>query len=277
MVTLILGDALEALKTLPSESVDMCLTSPPYWKLKDYKVPGQMGREPTLAEYLANLFAVFEEVKRVLKPHGTLWLNMGDTYAGDGDGLPKKCLFLVPARLAIMLTDTGGWILRNRNVWHKPNPVPGSVTDRFTVDYEDVLFFSKSKDYFFNQQKEPAVSTDLGGRQKSQNLAKWKPNGFRNKRTVWNKVKPGPYGFGHPAPFPEALAEIPILAGSNPGGVILDPFVGAGTTAIVSERLERHCVGIDLSLPYLQAALERLRADREKRGLAAPASPEPAR
>ena len=185
---IICGDCLDELKKIPDESVDMVMTSPPYWALRDYGVEGQLGLEPTFQEYINRLCDIFDEVKRVLKKEGTCWVNMGDTYANSGGlsnsapdragGKPKgtrgtqpsaiakggyerpdsgtisKCLLQIPSRFAIEMTNRG-WILRNSIVWWKPNCMPSSVKDRFTVDYEMLFFFTKSKKYYFETQYEP--------------------------------------------------------------------------------------------------------------------------
>jgi len=172
-IELIQGDCLEKMKELPDESVDMVMTSPPYWALRDYGVDGQLGLEPTFQEYINKLCDIFDEVKRVLKKEGTCWVNMGDTYSGgvnnndkkkvDGAktikpikamGVQDKCLLQIPSRFAIEMCNRG-WILRNEIIWHKPNCMPSSVRDRFTVDFEKIFFFTKSKKYYFETQYEP--------------------------------------------------------------------------------------------------------------------------
>ncbi len=169
------GDALEVLKTLPDESIDCLMTSPPYWALRDYGIVGQLGLEPTIEEYVKKLCDIFDEVKRVLKKTGTCWVNLGDTYGGTGpkndyispkykkgldngfkrpnSKLMPKSLCMVPFRFAIEMGNRG-WILRNNIIWHKPNAMPSSVDDRFTVDFEYLFFFSKSKKYYFEKQYE---------------------------------------------------------------------------------------------------------------------------
>lgn len=181
--TIIQGDSLDVLKTLPSESVDCVITSPPYWALRDYGMAGQLGLEPTFQEYITKLCDIFDEVKRVLKKEGTCWVNLGDTYSGNKEGktdkkvsqylkdtskgiskkatITEKCLCQIPSRFAIEMTNRG-WILRNEVIWHKPNCMPSSVDDRFTVDFEKVFLFVKSKKYHFEQQLEEAV-WDLDG------------------------------------------------------------------------------------------------------------------
>ena len=183
------GNSLDVLKTLPDESVDMCITSPPYWGLRDYGVYGQLGLESTFQEYITKLCQIFDEVKRALKPEGSCWVNLGDTYASGGGasrhkgytdpkypngrngsfdepatnpqiGATDKCLCQIPSRFAIAMTDRG-WILRNEIIWYKPNCMPSSVDDRFTVDFEKIFFFVKNKKYYFEQQFEPHESFDI--------------------------------------------------------------------------------------------------------------------
>lgn len=184
---IICGDALHVLKTIPDESVDCVVTSPPYWALRDYGVRGQLGLEPSFHDYVRKLCDVFDEIRRVLKTEGTLWVNLGDTYytksgsnfeqsplmASDyvtragleranelrGRGLlPEKCLVQIPSRFAIEMVSRG-WILRNEIIWWKPNCIPSSVGDRFTTDFEKVFFFVKSRRYWFESQHEPYAGT----------------------------------------------------------------------------------------------------------------------
>lgn len=270
---IITGDCLEALKTLPNESIDCAITSPPYWALRDYGVVGQLGLEPTFQEYITKLCDIFDEVKRVLKKEGTCWVNIGDTYSGSGVGqkdtgkasyeendfrkeptktfLPDKSLCNIPARFSIEM-QSRGWILRNKIIWHKPNCMPSSAEDRFTVDFEEVFFFVKSKKYYFEQQLEKMVSFDtssprgskgvLGevnsGRRVSKKvedsvkffgegsdnpgngvygstLGGITPNmemGLKNKRAVW-RINTKGYSEAHFATYPEALVEPMIKAG----------------------------------------------------------------
>jgi site-specific DNA-methyltransferase (adenine-specific) len=137
------GDALNVLRHLPSESVCACVTSPPYWLVRDYEVTGQNGLEPTPQDYVERLCGVFDEVRRVLRPDGTCWVVLGDRYFKSGDGGAEKSLALIPSRFAIAMADRG-WTLRNKIIWHKPNAIPTSVKDRFTIDYEFLFFFAKT-------------------------------------------------------------------------------------------------------------------------------------
>jgi len=370
------GDSLEVLKTLPDESINMVITSPPYWALRDYGVDGQLGLEPTFEEYITKLCNIFDEVKRVLKKDGTCWVNMGDTYNSGGNyrkdgssgrgykynrteygrcqvdkkkqGLPDKCLCQIPSRFAIEMTNRG-WILRNEIIWHKPNCMPSSVKDRFTVDFEKIFFFVKSKKYWFEQQLEPHKECSIKARnsklnQTNNNGAKMSavnvqmgdekrghrfiPEQGRNKRSVWT-ITTKPYKEAHFAVYPPELIETPIKAGcpryvckkcgkarektykqikhkpieiyngqakkdyqnakaQNPSdtkrrvlesmrtenkvigltdcgcnagfepGVVLDPFIGSGTTAVVAKSLGRNYIGIELNPDYIKLAEQRL-------------------
>lgn len=298
------GDALEILKTLDSESVDCIVTSPPYWALRDYGAPGQLGIESDFRDYIDKLCTVFDELRRVLKRTGTCWLNLGDTYNGyrkhcslaginpafnrlrpsrsgtqmptkkTSRGLPSKCLMQIPSRVAIALCARG-WILRNEIIWHKPNCMPSSVTDRFTMDYEKIFFLTKSTRYYFNQRAvlEPLapssmarLSTNVAGQRGSYRAHGGRTHPMkavategnkRNKRCVWT-VAPASFRGPHFATFPQKLIEIPILAGCPEGGVVLDPFCGSGTTGIVAKQLSRIFVGIDLNASYLELARRRI-------------------
>lgn len=263
------GDALTIMRTLPDASIHMAITSPPYWNLRDYNVTGQLGLEPSYDEYIGKLCSVFDEVKRVLRPDGTCWVNLGDSYSGSSGGppskrsakvqrfgcrlpatpltdIPRKSLCLIPSRFAIEMVRRG-WILRNTICWHKPNVIPESVQDRFTIDFEYLFFFVKSPRYAFTQQFEPA--TDRGTRRRGIYV--------RNKRCVWS-IPTRPFAGNHFATFPEALLEAPIQAGCPVGGLVLDPFFGSGTTALVAERLGRQWIGIELNPAYVAMAKKRL-------------------
>jgi len=298
---IIQGDALKILKTFPGESIDMVMTSPPYWALRDYGMAGQLGLEPTFQEYINKLCDIFDEVKRVLKKEGTCWVVIGDTYGGSGKGaggkskkqlsnkgsyfkkskeswnfskVPiteqdvSKSLCQIPSRFAIEMANRG-WILRNEIIWHKPNCMPSSVKDRFTVDFEKIFFFVKNKKYYFETQYDEATSTDnftrdrdntrlnnTPGRTKMGGL---KTNHYikRNKRCVWEITTKG-YSEAHFAVYPEKLCEIPIKAGCPPKGIVLDPFFGSGTTGLVAQNLGRNWIGIELNKDYIKIANKRL-------------------
>ena len=297
------GDALSTLKTLPNESVDMVMTSPPYWALRDYGVEGQLGLESTFQEYINKLCDIFDEVKRVLKKEGTCWVNMGDTYNSGGNyrsqqdgqeegvishkhykntgfvktdkklqGLKDKCLLQIPSRFAIEMTNRG-WILRNELIWHKPNCMPSSAKDRFTVDFEKIFFFSKNKKYWFETQHEDTgrkykrtISINdkkvfggdgYAGKGKANREGRIIETCGRNKRCVW-KITTKPFKEAHFAVYPPELCETPIKAGCPQGGIVLDPFFGAGTTGVVAKKLGRDYIGIELNPEYIKIAEKRL-------------------
>lgn len=265
------GDALETLRTFPDKCIDMAITSPPYYGLRDYGVDGQIGMESTFQEYITKLCDIFDEVKRVLKDDGTCWVNIGDTYDGNKRGiddsklseaaiqsceglikktqLQNKCLLQIPARFAIEMTNRG-WILRNEIIWCKPNVMPSSVKDRFSVDYEKLFFFSKSPKYIFEQQKEPVKTNDINPPRGSKDL-------MRNMRCVWN-INTQPFKGHHFATFPEKLVETPIKAGTKKGGIVLDIFMGSGTTGVVAKKLGRNYIGIELNEKYVEMAERRI-------------------
>ena len=297
------GDALKKLKELPDQFVNMCMTSPPYWALRDYGVKGQLGLEPTFDEYINKLCNIFDEVKRVLRDDGTCWVNLGDTYFGSGKcagvdntprtikgKLPDKTLTMIPMRFAIEMVNRG-WILRNTIIWHKRSCMPSSVKDRFTVDFEYLFFFSKKKNYYFETQYEgysKATRDDSRfnpGSKKNHTYdrkTEHQPNelkikaqrgGFkqgnekgRNKRTVWT-INPKPFKDSHFAVYPEELCETPIKAGCSKGGIVLDPFFGAGTTGVVALKQSKKFIGIELNPEYIEIAKARLKPYLEQRKL----------
>ena len=268
-------------------SVQMCVTSPPYFGLRDYGVEGQLGLEPTPAEYIANMVEVFRSVRNVLKDDGTLWLNIGDSYAanrsyqvpstkggakhGDSqsvggkgatvpDGMKAKDLIGIPWMLAFALR-ADGWYLRQDIIWSKPNPMPESVRDRCTKAHEYIFLLSKSERYFYDHEaiQEPA---DPANFRESRGIRRT-PDGqadqsgfrcgrkypMRNKRDVWS-IAVKPYKGAHFATFPPALVEPCILAGSRPGDTVLDPFMGSGTTAAVALQQGRQYLGCELNPEY---------------------------
>lgn len=258
------GDTKELIRSLPANTFQCAITSPPYWGVRDYGIPEQIGAEPDLNDYLNKLVSIFSEVRRVLRPDGTFWLNIGNTYTSGGRkwrqedeknkgramsyrpptpvGLKKKDLIGVAWMLALACQEEG-WYLRNDIIWYKPNCQPESVKDRFTVAHEYLFLFSKSQDYFFNQEaiKEPTTNG----------------NGLKNKRTVWS-INTEPCQEAHFAVFPRALIRPCILAATNPGDLVLDPFFGTGTVGMVSAELDRECVGIELKQDYIRIAEKRL-------------------
>lgn len=345
------GDCLDVLRTLPENSVHCCVTSPPYWGLRDYgtatwdggdpacdhavgrfttpasekqtsnngsgnlqardtcrkcgarRIDQQLGLEPTPEAYVDRMVAVFRDVRRVLREDGTCWLNLGDSYAGSGRGnnpngkqgtnkgtqfdpdnsgfvpasLKPKDLVGIPWRVAFAL-QADGWWLRQDIIWHKPNPMPESVTDRCTKAHEYVFLLTKSARYFYDAQavsepnsenshvtrKDNALSPIRGEYLQQPNNggqtglgAKDYTTGGRNRRSVWT-ITTKPYSGAHFATMPPDLAELCILAGSPVGGVVLDPFAGSGTTLAVAVGNGRLGVGIELNAQYHELARRRL-------------------
>lgn len=258
------GDSLELLPKLASESIQCCVTSPPYWGLRDYDHPAQIGSESSPVDYIQNLVKVFREVRRILREDGTLWLNIGDGYARNGGvgkhgpnamvgntkkqiqkrnckvpdcwGLKDRDLLGIPWRAAFALQQDG-WILRSKIIWVKKNPMPESVKNRPTSATEEIFLFAKSPTYYYNAE---------GVREQS----------GANLRNYWIlNQEAGKYG--HPAAFPRELARRCILLGSGEGDIILDPFGGSGTTGIVANELHRKAIIIELNPTYAEMALSR--------------------
>ena len=343
------GDCLDVLKTLPSESINCCITSPPYWGLRDYgtakweggdercnhkgehtignnrnfidregrgsnnaslgsgncvkcgaiRKDNQIGLELTPQEYIKKIVLVFREVKRVLRNDGTLWLNLGDSYSGSGkgpagnlggderhleekhtkiipEGLKQKDLVGIPWRVAFAL-QADGWYLRQDIIWHKPNPMPESVTDRCTKAHEYIFLMSKNPNYYFNNKaiSENAVSKQgkgaIGRGQQDYSVASGRgispqqdhsgwiggDGNTRNKRSVWS-VNVKPYKEAHFATFPKELIEPCVLAGCPKDGTILDPFGGSGTTAEVAIENGRNALLIELNPEYIELAKTRI-------------------
>ena len=288
------GDCIESLKTLDDESINCCVTSPPYWGLRDYGETNQLGLEETPEEYVANMVKVFSEVKRVFTKDGTLWLNLGDSYAGNcsrtstgrqgmgdaregiytkgGEGLKAKDLVGIPWRVAFAL-QADGWYLRQDIIWHKPNPMPESVTDRCTKSHEYIFLLSKSPKYYYDHEaiKEKA-KTEPQSRNKnregynadypkgdcfSEGDRIFGADGMANKRSVWT-VNTKPYKEAHFATFPKKLIRPCIQAGCPKGGVVLDPFGGSGTTAEVANGLGRDAILCELNPEYCELIKKRL-------------------
>lgn len=325
-------DAMTLFRSMPSESVNCIVTSPPYFGLRDYGVAGQIGLEKTPAEYVATMVQLFREARRVLKSDGTFWLNLGDSYArtaGDdslkavdtglstgrrgkskelyttgnnrpAEGFKPKDLYMIPARVAIALQDDG-WYLRSEIVWHKPNAMPESVKDRPAKAHEMVYLLTKSPSYWYDWEaiQEP-IAESTGPRmlrgvsdhhknidgapgqiphsmnkprtniRKQDMVGKATYTGFndrwdaqeeipthRNKRDVWT-VPTKPFSEAHFATFPTDLIEPMILAGCPKGGIVYDPFMGSGTTALVARKLNRHFIGSELNPEYIEIAKRRL-------------------
>jgi len=383
-IEIVQGDCMDVMAGMAEKSVQCCITSPPYWGLRDYGVDGQLGLEPTPDEYVARMVDVFRGVRRVLKDDGTVWLNLGDSYVGGGrgggikgtkqqtnkgslseqiragkfkdvSGLKHKNFVGIPWRVAFAL-QADGWYLRSDIIWHKPNPMPESVTDRPTKSHEYIFLLSKnggksllwynthsrewayskpdyfaikgidyyidekgdnksywrSHDYYYDSDaiKEPMadvsvrrLSQDIesqagsdrvpgktngpmkavgmrpvygapegnmpGGKNQTgrRNGGKNVPcSGYCNKRTVWT-VTTQPYKEAHFATFPEKLIEPCIKAGCPEGGIILDPFAGAGTVGVVCERWGRNHIGIELNPEYREIAMKRITAEQSKMAL----------
>jgi len=258
--TIFQGDAEKLLERLPSDFFRCCITSPPYWGLRDYKAEGQIGAEDDPEDYVGRVAAVFEQVRRVLTDDGTFWLNIGDSYTSGNrgyrapdkknpiramsyrartpEGLKPKDLVGIPWRLAFAL-QKAGWYLRSEIIWEKPNCMPESVKDRPTRCHEYVFLFSKSLRYYYDSQ---SVLEENG----------------RNRRTVWS-IPTEPFPGAHFATFPPKLIEPCILAGSEPGDWVLDPFFGSGTVGVVCEQQHRNYVGIELNPEYVGLAVQRIR------------------
>lgn len=308
---IIQGDSFEILKTLPPESVDCVITSPPYWALRDYGVEGQLGLEPTFQEFIKKLCDIFDEVKRVLKKEGTCWINLGDTYASLGktggdidtdEGMDinrgrgriekgsyrEKCLVMIPERFALEMIERQ-WILRNKIIWHKKNGMPSSVVDRLNNKYEVVYFFTKNPKYYFDldsiripfetdekrpdgntRAREKGYNTKIGTKTREQeeqsrtfgirrnpeSIYERNPKG-KNPSDVWT-LNSEPSKERHVAMFPQKLIEPMILAGCPAGGVVLDIFMGAGTTGLVAKKLGRNYLGIELNPEYIKIAEARI-------------------
>lgn len=296
MITLKLGDALEVLKTIPNSSIDCVVTSPPYYALRDYGHSKQIGTEATFEEYLDNLIAIFDQVRRVLRPSGTCWVNIGDSYGtGSGAGIRngkqatnrnsrdnkgwikhgkkavkryEKSLLMIPARFAMRM-QARHWVLRQEIVWSKPNPMPESVKDRCTRSHEFIYMFVKQNKYFYDANAIKTISKDPNDDRGARQNVKRKPtalvNGIRssgvypmaNKRSVWT-INTKPYAGAHFAVFPEELCRDPIRAGCRKGGTVLDPFMGSGTVMAVARQEGRNSIGIELNPEYIKLAQRRL-------------------
>ena len=331
------GDTRDGLRSMPERSVHTCVTSPPYWGLRDYGVDGQIGLEESPEQYVAQLVEVFREVRRVLRDDGTIWVNLGDAYAGSwgaqsrGDftpgtlegasaaetclsarqikahpketgtgslkhtpGLKGKDLIGLPWMVAFALR-ADGWYLRSDIIWHKPNPMPESVTDRPTKGHEYLFLLAKQPRYYYDaaaiaeasttlddrpphgagQASMPGMRAASGTRLAKSGNADRKPatergcpndgvcgnvpweGTTRNRRTVWT-IATQPFPEAHFATFPEALVEPCIKAGSPVGGMVLDPFSGSGTTGVVALKQGRNYVGCELNPEYVQMSRRRL-------------------
>jgi len=308
------GDCIKMMRTIPDGSVHCCVTSPPYWGLRDYGHDGQIGLEATPEAYVARMVEVFREVRRVLRDDGTLWLNLGDTYAntpvgkfnGGGfvdvsartggrnmsgvatsgfvnkwkaSGLKQKDLIGIPWRVAFAL-QADGWYLRQDIIWHKPNPMPESVTDRCTKAHEYIFLLAKSARYYYDAEavKEESARPDLIG--KTRNMRKngagstlrndagregiaYCDSSGRNRRSVWT-ITTRPYSGAHFAVMPPDLVEPCIRAGCPEGGVVLDPFLGSGTVLAVAVEWGRNGIGCELNGEYINLAKQRIAEAKAK-------------
>lgn len=279
MSKLICADAAAGLKSLPPESVRMCVTSPPYYGLRDYGEEGQIGIEQMPQEYIARLVEVFAGVYRVLMDDGTLWLNIGDTYSKKAQGSVKqKDLIGIPWMLAFALREHG-WYLRSDIIWRKTNAMPEGAKDRPTRSYEHIFLLSKSPKYYFDYHAlERPIAAETKARyqrnrsERSKYFTSRYGQGLEKHlgqvteecrqvcrgKDVWD-ISTNAYRMGeHFAMFPERLIEPCILAGSRPGDTVLDPFFGSGTTGAVAKRLGREYIGIDLNPHYIEKAEKRI-------------------
>jgi site-specific DNA-methyltransferase (cytosine-N4-specific) len=271
--TIIHGDSRNELANMQEKIFQCCITSPPYWGLRDYDAENQIGAEDSLEEYIDSLVSIFREVRRVLADDGTLWLNIGDSYTSgnrtwrDSDkknpargmsyrpatpnGLKPKDLIGIPWRIAFAL-QADGWYLRTDIIWNKPNCQPESVKDRPTRSHEYIFLFSKSERYYYDHEsiKEP---TQMNGQTKNKRTV-WSVD---PKETVWN-INTEPSKDAHFAVFPSALVRPCVLASSKENSLVLDPFFGSGTTGVVSLETGRRCVGIELKSDYINIARQRL-------------------
>jgi DNA modification methylase len=318
---ILVGDARSLLNTLPRNYVDCVVTSPPYFRLRDYQHPGQLGLEPQINEWVAQLRQVLRATTRVLTPTGTVWLNLGDSYSTGREGALAKSLLLGPERLALALLKDG-WLVRNKVIWAKRNPMPSAVRDRLTCSWEVIYLLTRSSDYFFDLDaiRQPHTSTKKASRSSrgwsvppawrvtptsNSGLDELAATGRvghplgKNPGDVWH-LSTAAYRGPHHAVFPVTLAERPILAGSperrcvlcrapwrretarrlghlavvgklratcacpprSEPGVVLDPFIGSGSTAIAAERHGRHWLGIEVHPDFARLAEHRIRAAR---------------
>lgn len=268
------SDCIEGLKQIERNSVQTCITSPPYWQLRDYGQKDQLGTEKTPEEFVARMVQIFREVRDVLRDDGTIWINLGDTFCGGGGycptapsnqagskqstnrgvkakprpvppGFKAKDLVGIPWMVAMALRAEG-WYLRADIIWEKSNGMPEAVKDRPTRCHEYVFLLTKNPHYFYNAEAIKEETTEGANK--------------RNKRSVW-KINQKPYAGAHFAVFPEELVKTCMLAGSKEGDLVLDPFVGSGTTGAVANKLKRNFIGIDLNPDYCIMAEERIKKE----------------
>lgn len=296
MNEILCGDAFDMIETLDDNSVQSIITSPPYWGLRDYGVVGQIGLEQDFHEYLNKIVTLFDKCKRVLKNDGLLFVNLGDTYYGGGNNrgnsktlslkqrgnrggqgqvnmqfdyklCSRKSMVGIPQRFMIMMIDNG-WICRNQIIWRKPNAMPSSVKDRFSMDYEVIYMFSKKTKYKFNQQFEQMKTNDMSNPRGSKGALTLnsglrgekskKENKLRNMRSVWD-INNKPLREAHFATFPEDLVERMILCSTDENDIVFDPFIGSGTVAKVALMHNRNFIGIELNKEFVDIANNRLK------------------
>lgn len=296
---IIQGDALEVLRTLPGESAQTIVTSPPYWRQRDYGVDGQIGLERTPEEFIDRLLTVFGEAHRVLRSDGTMWLNIGDTYSSGGKGgggskmrdrgksawerrgnmvgwnspppgYQRKEIIGIPWMLAFALRSVG-WMLRQDLIWSKPNALPESALDRCVKSHEYLFLLTKNPKYYWSRESMREQASGAGRRRNDRFGGKkhtadttrqsegtiYTGSEFRNRRSVWT-ISTSPFSDGHYATFPRELARRCILAGSRPGDLVLDPFGGAGTTAVEARNLGRKYLLIELDPRSIEIAERRI-------------------
>ena len=277
------GNNIETLKIIPDNSVNCCVTSPPYFSMRDYGIENQIGLEDTPEQYIQNLVDIFREVKRILKDDGTLWVNIGDSYAGGAKKwthpvIKSKDLIGLPWLLAFALR-ADGWYLRQDIIWAKPSPMPESIKDRFCKSHEYIFLFSKNKKYYFDQQhaledsihyqRQNTAIRKRGYNRMPKEYNKWPQNhgnsiettAQRTMRDVWfvateiSKVE-------HYAMFPEKLILPCILCGCPVNGIVLDPFMGSGSTAVVAMKNFRRYIGCEINPEYIKIAESRIANER---------------
>ena len=263
-IQIIVGDSRKELMFFPDNIFQCCITSPPYWGLRDYDYPNQIGAEDKVEQYVEHIVTVFREVRRTLREDGTCWLNIGDSYTSGGrtwrapdkknpargmtyrpdtpEGLKPKDLIGVPWRVAFALQQDG-WYLRSDIIWNKPNCQPESVKDRPTRSHEYLFLLTKSENYHYDSD---AIKEQANG-----------SGQLKNRRTVWNINTEGFKG-AHFAVFPPTLVKLCLLAGSRPGSMVLDPFIGSGTVGVVCKETGRRCIGIEMKPEYAELARDRI-------------------
>jgi len=281
---IICADAISALRLIPNDTIHCVITSPPYYDLRSYLPEDsnakalEVGFGQTPDEYTSSLVEIFSEVSRALRPDGTVWLNLGDSYARKTTGkLKRKDLIGIPWKVAFALRDECGLYLRAEIIWEKPNPMPESVKDRPTRAHEQIFLLTKSEDYYYDADaiREPAKTKPHahGASKQAAQFGKirsaaadaafrqpdriWGAKGGRNKRSVW-RVNVAPYKGAHCATFPVKLVDDCVLAGCPPDGIILDPFAGASTTGLAALQNGRRYIGIELNEAYCALSEDRL-------------------